>query len=356
MSDQAVSDDVAPTAVTPVPAPGAHRDGRGEVVLAVRGLTTTFLGRGGSVPAVRGVDFDIRAGETFVLLGESGSGKSVTARSILRLHGSRATVTGQVRLDGQELLDLAPKQMRAIRGRQLALVPQDPNGSLDPLRRVGPQLVEVLRLHGVSPDRAGARARALELLSLVGIPDPLRVGRSYPHELSGGMRQRVVIAIAVSCAPRVLIADEPTTALDVTVQAQILTLFAELQHQLHMALLLVTHDVGVTQDVADSVGVMYAGRLVEHGPAAEVLDRPRHPYTEALLAAVPTPATPRGALRAITGAPPLAGTHFDGCAFADRCGHVTETCRTALPPLVPVAAGHVAACPVRNPVEMTVRS
>jgi oligopeptide/dipeptide ABC transporter ATP-binding protein len=319
-----------------------------DVVLSVSGLTTTFLGRGGPVTAVRGVDFQIRAGETFVLLGESGSGKSVTARSILGLHGGRAAVTGQVMLGGRELLGLDPKQMRGIRGSELALVPQDPNGSLDPLRRVGHQLVEVLRLHGVSPDRAAARTRALELLGLVGIPDPPRVARSYPHELSGGMRQRVVIAIAVSCQPRVLIADEPTTALDVTVQAQILSLFADLQRQLRMALLLVTHDVGVTKDIADSVGVMYAGRLVEHGPAGEVLGNPRHPYTEALLAALPTPATRRGELKAIVGSPPLAGTHFDGCAFAERCGYAVESCHTGLPPLVPVASGHFAACPVRN--------
>jgi oligopeptide/dipeptide ABC transporter ATP-binding protein len=334
----------------------ARHRGRGEVVLSVAGLTTTFTGRGGAVTAVHGVDFQIRAGETFVLLGESGSGKSVTARSILRLHGSRARVTGRVRLGDRELLNLEPRQMRDIRGRELALVPQDPNGSLDPLRRIGQQIAEVLRVHGAVPDRAAAGARALELLGLVGIPDPPRVARSYPHELSGGMRQRVVIAIAVSCGPQVLIADEPTTALDVTVQAQILHLFADLQRQLNMALLLVTHDVGVTRDIADSVGVMYAGRLVEHGPAADVLGRPRHPYTEALLAALPTPATRRGELRAIAGSPPLAGTHFDGCAFVDRCAFAADSCRTELPPLVPVAAGHFAACPVRNRVEEGVSS
>jgi oligopeptide/dipeptide ABC transporter ATP-binding protein len=338
------------SAVT-VAGPGRESAGSPPVesdALSVRDLTTTFHSRGGAVRAVRGVTFSIRAGETFVLLGESGSGKSVTARSILRLYGRNAQIGGQVLLDGRNLLALDTRQMRDIRGRELALVPQDPNSSLDPLRRVGAQLSEVLRLHG-DLDRRAAQARALELLGLVGIPDPPRVARSFPHELSGGMRQRIVIAIAVSCGPRVLIADEPTTALDVTVQSQILALFADLQRQLRMALLLVTHDVSVAADIADTVGVMYAGRIVEHGPADEVLHRSRHPYTEALLDALPTPTTARGALKAIPGAPPLAGTAFDGCSFAERCPLAQDSCRIAEPELVAVATGHHAACPVRNP-------
>jgi oligopeptide/dipeptide ABC transporter ATP-binding protein len=324
--------------------------------LSVTDLTATFRTRGGVTRAVRGVTFDIRPGETFVLLGESGSGKSVTARAILRLYGGQAEIGGEVRLAGRSLLTLDARRMREIRGAELALVPQDPSGSLDPLRRVGGQLVEVLRLHKVCDSRAAAKTRALELLGLVGIPDPPRVARSFPHELSGGMRQRVVIAIAVSGRPKVIIADEPTTALDVTVQAQILGLFNELRTQLQTALLLVTHDVAVAADIADTIGVMYAGRIVEHGPADEVLRRPRHPYTRALLDALPTPTTVRGELKAIRGAPPVAGTHFTGCSFAERCDLARESCRAAEPALVLVDAGHHAACPVVNPVGTEVRS
>ena len=338
-----------PSTVVTKPIPSSSAEGADrETVLSVTDLTTTFRSRDGVVRAVRGVTFDVHAGETFVLLGESGSGKSVTARSILRLYGSHADIGGEVRLAGRSLLELEPKRMREVRGAELAMVPQDPSGSLDPLRRIGAQLVEVLRLHHICDSAAAAKARSLELLSLVGIPDPPRVARSFPHELSGGMRQRVVIAIAVSCRPKVIIADEPTTALDVTVQAQILRLFGELRSELQTALFLVTHDVAVAADIADSVGVMYAGRIVEHGPAREVLERPRHPYTRALLGALPTSATARGRLNAIQGAPPVAGAYFTGCSFGDRCTLVQDSCRTAEPELVTVAVGHHAACPVVN--------
>jgi oligopeptide/dipeptide ABC transporter ATP-binding protein len=246
------------------------------------------------------------------------------------------------------LLELSDQEMRAIRGSRIALVPQDPSAALDPLRRIGKQITEVLQLHKVSANKSSARERALELLRLVGIPDPERAFRAYPHELSGGMRQRVVIAMGISCDPDVIIADEPTTALDVTVQAQILDLFAELQVRLDTALLMVTHDVLVAADVADVVAVMYAGNIVETGPATEVLTRPRHPYTEALLAALPTPDTHRGELRSITGSPPVAGQEFGGCTFADRCSLAIETCQTQAPPLVEVGTGHLAACPVIN--------
>ncbi len=317
--------------------------------LRVDDLAVSFAVQGGRVDAVRSVSFGLRAGQTLVLLGESGSGKSVTARAIMRLHGRRARVTGRVELSGREVLALSDPEVRVLRGARIALVPQDPSAALDPLRRVGGQITEVLLLHRAVKGRAAAKARARELLHAVGIPDPERAYRSYPHELSGGMRQRVVIAMAISCDPDVIIADEPTTALDVTVQAQILDLFAELQSRLNTALLMVTHDVHVAADVADVIAVMYAGRIVETGPAAEVLRTPRHPYTQALLDALPTPQTARGELHAIAGSPPVAGQEFSGCAFADRCAHARESCRTSPPPLVEAAPGHKAACPVLNP-------
>jgi oligopeptide/dipeptide ABC transporter ATP-binding protein len=316
------------------------------VALRVEDLSVSFRNRGTSTRVVRSVSFQLRAAETLVLLGESGSGKSVTARAILRLYGRNAEVTGEVALHDRSLLGLDEKQMRTIRGAKIALVPQDPTGALDPMRRVGKQIAEVLLLHNRAPSRAAARAQAIDLLRLVGIPDPRRVSRSYPHELSGGMRQRVVIAIAISCDPAVIIADEPTTALDATVQAQILRLFAELQQRVSSALLMVTHDVLVAADIADVVAVMYAGRIVEIGPAEQVLDHPRHPYTSALIGALPRPGTPRGALAAIVGSPPVAGEQPTGCAFAARCPVVEESCHDETPPLVGVGPRHLAACPV----------
>lgn len=320
-----------------------------QAVLRVHELSTTFRSKDREVLAVRSVSFEVRAGETLVLLGESGSGKSVTARSIMRLHGPRALIEGDVTLGGTNLLAASTGEMRAIRGSRIALVPQDPSGALDPLRRVGKQIVEVIMVHKVVKTRTDARERAVDLLKQVGIPNPARAFSSFPHELSGGMRQRVAIAIAISCDPTVIIADEPTTALDVTVQAQILELFASLQARLGTALLMVTHDVGVAADIADHVAVMYAGSIVETGPGNQVLGSPRHPYTEALLAAVPTAETPRGGLLAISGSPPTAGEVFSGCAFANRCVNALPECALTLPPLVSVAPSRIAACPVANP-------
>jgi len=232
---------------------------------------------------VRDVSFGVDAGQTLVLLGESGSGKSVTARSLMRLYGANAHIRGQVRLSGIDLLGLSEKQMRAHRGSTIGFVPQDAHGALDPLRRIGSQINEVLLTHGVADKRRQASPLARDLLSSVGIPDPERVADAFPHELSGGMRQRCLIAIAIACRPRLLIADEPTTALDVTIQAQVLDLLAKLQDEMHMGLLMVTHDVGVARQVADQVAVMYGGRLIETGTAQEVLDHPAHPYTVGLL-------------------------------------------------------------------------
>ena len=327
-------------------------DGDVPATLRLRDLHTTFSSRGLTVHAVRGVDLDLHPGEITVLLGESGSGKSVTAKSIMRLYGANATFAGTVELDGRgDLLAAGPKEMLSVRGPEIALIPQDPSAALDPLRRIGAQIVEVLRQHKAVPDRAAAKARALELLGQVGIPDPARVYRSFPHELSGGMRQRAVIAIAVSCDPRVLIADEPTTALDVTVQAQILALFRSLIDRMGSAVLLVTHDVGVAEEVGDRIGVMYAGRIVEYGPAADVLGAPRHPYTRALLDSIPSPGVERGRLRSITGQPPVSGELPPGCAFAPRCPDAHDRCRAADPVLVDLPGRRLAACHLLTPDE-----
>jgi oligopeptide/dipeptide ABC transporter ATP-binding protein len=312
--------------------------------LRLSDLRTTFSSRGLQVAAVRGVDLDLRPGEITVLLGESGSGKSVTAKSVMRLYGGYAAITGKAELEGRDLLTMSRSEILAVRGADVALVPQDPTAALDPLRRIGAQMIEVLRLHKAVPNKAAAKARSLELLDIVGIPDPPRVFRSFPHELSGGMRQRAVIAIAVSCDPKVLIADEPTTALDVTVQAQILDLFLSLVKRLQSAVLLVTHDVGVARQVGDRVGVMYAGRIVEYGPAAEVLDNPRHPYTRALLDSMPTPEVERGDLRSITGQPPVSGQLPSGCAFHPRCPSCFAPCPDVDPELMDAGPGRLAAC------------
>jgi len=316
--------------------------------LEVRDLNVSFRRGERVISAVRGVDLEAGAGRTLVLLGESGSGKSVTANAILRLYGRSARIDGSVRLDGEELLSLPEKRMRALRGRTVSMVPQDPSAALDPLRRVGDQIVEVLGLWGVARGNGAARRIAAGLLERVGIAEPERVLRSLPFELSGGMRQRIAIAIAVACEPRLLIADEPTTALDVTVQAKVLDLFAELQRANNMSMIVVTHDVGVARMIGHDIAVMYAGRIVESGPMEQVLSAPRHPYTAGLLEALPTPGIPRGELRAIPGRPPGPGEAIpdDACAFVTRCAFAVASCSAHRPRLEPVGAGQSAACDV----------
>ncbi|MFW0783442.1 ABC transporter ATP-binding protein [Gordonia sp. CPCC 206044] len=314
--------------------------------LEVTDLTTTFGAGESAVRALRGVSLSVNAGATLVLLGESGSGKSVTARSILRLYGSSAHSRGTVRFEGRDLLSLSEPDMRSIRGRTIGMVPQDPAAALDPLRSVGAQLAEVLHVHRMTRTRRQTNDRCVELLGLVGIADPVRVLRSRPHQLSGGMRQRVAIAIAVSCQPDVLIADEPTSALDVSVQAQVLELFTELQGRMGMTLVMVTHDVGVAEELDGQVAVMYAGAIVESGTAREVLQTPRHPYTTGLLASLPSPTARRGELTVIGGRPPLTGEVGAGCAFAPRCPIARAECRDEEPPLMQIAPSRSSACPV----------
>jgi ABC-type dipeptide/oligopeptide/nickel transport system ATPase component len=265
-------------------------------LLQVRGLTAEFTSRGQQVPAVNGIDFEVRAGESVGFVGESGSGKSVTARCVMRLEpeGSSISVGGSVRFDGRELLTLSEPAMRDVRGKRIAMVFQDPMTSLNPVLTVGAQVDDMLRRH-TSLSRAAARRRTVELLDLVGIHEPGRRADDYPHQFSGGMRQRVLIAIAVSCEPDLLIADEPTTALDVTVQAQILRLLVRLREELGMALMLITHDFGVIAGMVDRVYVMYHGDIVESGPVQDILTSPRDAYTRSLIDAVPRlTATGRG--------------------------------------------------------------
>ena len=314
-------------------------------LLSVRDLSVAFDTRRGTFEAVSGLGFDVPPGRTLGVVGESGSGKSVTAMALMRLLPDSAQVTaGTVHFAGRDLAALSEREMQAIRGREIAMVFQDPMASLNPILTVGHQLMEPLRLHmGLS--RAAARTRGEELLALVRIPSPAEIMRAYPHELSGGMRQRVMIAIALSCGPKLLIADEPTTALDVTTQAQILELLRDLQERLHMSVLLITHDLGVVAEFADEVLVMYAGRAVERSPVVALFDRPGHPYTEGLLRSMPPlededPET----LPAIEGnvASPFALP--SGCAFHPRCPYAWDACTKATPPLARLADNHDAAC------------
>jgi oligopeptide transport system ATP-binding protein len=313
-------------------------------VLRVSGLRVEFGSRDGAIPAVRGVDLEVRPGETLAVLGESGSGKSVTARAVMGLAGPSATVTADdIRLDDTNLMTASPEQLRRLRGDRISMVFQDALSALNPVLTIGDQVGELFRIHrGMS--RRQSRGQVRDLLAAVGIPDPARRARDYPHQFSGGMRQRIVIAMAIALEPRLLIADEPTTALDVTVQAQILDLLARLRDELDLAMVLITHDLGVVCEVADRVAVMYHGRIVETGATTDVLARPAHPYTAALLESVPQ-STARNELRVIAGSPPSPSTHLPGCSFAPRCTWAYDRCTSERPERVAVGGvGQSAAC------------
>jgi oligopeptide transport system ATP-binding protein len=312
--------------------------------LRVRGLSVTFASRRGPVPAVTGVDLDVARGELVALLGESGSGKSVTARAVMGLPTGNATTTAdELRLGDTDLAALPEPRRRALRGDRMTMVFQDALSALNPVLSISDQLGELFRQHRGESRRA-ARAHAVELLDQVGIPAPDRRVHDYPHQFSGGMRQRILIAMAIALRPELIIADEPTTALDVTVQAQILELLDRLRRELSMAVLLITHDLGVVSEVADRVLVMYAGRIVERGGTDEVLGRPGHPYTEALLRSVPRAEARQQDLYAIPGTPPNPAHHPAGCPFHPRCELVVERCRTERPELVTLSEGRAAAC------------
>ncbi len=316
-------------------------------LLDVRDLRVAFPSREGPVRAVNGVSFSLERGRTLGIVGESGSGKTVTALTVLGLTRSGgAEISGEVLLDGVDLLRLSDAELRDVRGRRVALVFQDPLSSLHPMHKVGWQIVEAIRAHERVGKRA-ARARTVELLRSVGIPGPESRVDAYPHELSGGMRQRVMIAMALALGPDLLIADEPTSALDVTVQAQILELLARLRSETGMALVLVSHDLGVVAEETDEVAVMYAGRIVEHGPRSAVIDDPVHPYTRALVESIPHVDGPRAQqLTPVRGAPPSAARLPPGCPFHPRCDLARPSCSVDVPELLEAEGGRRVACPV----------
>ncbi|HUF48279.1 MAG TPA: ABC transporter ATP-binding protein [Vicinamibacterales bacterium] len=317
-------------------------------LLAVSNLRTVFPVAGGEAAAVDGVSFVVGRGETLGLVGESGSGKSVTALSIMRLVSPPGRIAeGRIELEGRDLLQMEEREMQAIRGRRIGFVFQEPMVALDPVFTIGYQIAETIAVHRLARG-ASARSRAVELLQAVRIPDPERRAREYPHQLSGGLRQRAMIALALSADPALLIADEPTTALDVTVQAEILDLLRDMRRSFNLSLLLITHDLGVVAEMADRVAVMYGGRIVEEGPVPRVFATPAHPYTRGLLASIPTGA-PGTRLHAIPGNVPALGQLPAGCAFAPRCVDRFAPCTERQPELVDIGPGHAARCLLHDP-------
>jgi len=310
----------------------------------VHDLYVRFVTREATVHAVNGVSFTVQPGEVLCILGESGSGKTVTLRALLRLLPARRTqIEGSVTVEGQDVLGMPARALRDLRGGLVAMIFQEPMTALDPVYTVGQQIGETIRRH-TGCDRRSARKRALELLELVRIPSPARRLDAYPHELSGGLRQRAMIAMALSCNPRLLLADEPTTALDATVQVQVLILLRRLQRELGMGMIFVTHDLGVAAEIADTVAVMYAGRIVESGPVSQILNAPAHPYTAGLLASTVHGQSRGRDIDAIAGSPPDMRRSLPGCSFAPRCPRRMAECRVAVPePRFP-GPGHMAAC------------
>ena len=308
-------------------------------LVAIRGLQVAFGGQA----ALRGIDLDVAPGEAVGLVGESGCGKSVTWLAALGLLPARAVVAGSVRIGGEELLNAPPSVLEGVRGGRIAMIFQDPASSLNPVHRVGRQIAEALALHqGMTG--AAAQAEAKRLLDQVGMPDASRRLQAYPHELSGGQNQRVMIAIALAGRPELLVADEPTTALDVTIQAQILDLLQALRRETGMALVLISHDLGVVAETCGRVAVMYAGRIVEQAPTSRLFAAPTHPYTQGLLGALPPLDGPRRPLSAIPGGVPEPWAMPPGCAFAPRCAHRSAACDTATPATITLAEGHAVAC------------
>ena len=326
--------------------PAARR--AGERLLEVRGLRTSFYTRDGVVRAVDGIDFHVGRGEILGLVGESGCGKSVTSLSIMRLIAKPGVIeAGEVIFDGRDLMSLSPSEMRHVRGNRISMIFQQPTSALNPVWDVGRQVAEVLEVHR-GMKRRDARRRALDLLKMVGIPDPERRLDAYPHELSGGMAQRVMIAMALACEPELLIADEPTTALDVTIQAQILDLVRDLRDRTGTAIILITHDLGVVAETCDRVAVMYAGEIIEQAPVDELFAAPRHPYTRGLLGSIPVLGDVRQSLTVIPGNVPNLIDLPPGCRFAPRClsriHHEATIAPDAHPALLDVAPGHEARC------------
>jgi peptide/nickel transport system ATP-binding protein len=333
---------------------GKEKEAPSAPLLSIASLRTTFRTANGEIAAVDGVDVSVARGRTLGIVGESGCGKSVLSLSVMRLVPPPGRIAGgKILFGGRNLLDLPPPEMRAIRGNRIAMIFQEPMTSLNPVFTAGAQIMEAMRAHDRTASAAALRARAIEALARVRIPAPERRFDEYPHQMSGGMRQRVMIAMALACAPDLLIADEPTTALDVTVQAQILDLLRELQQQTGMAIILITHDLGIVAEMADEVAVMYAGRVVERAPGAAIFDDPQHPYTLGLLGSIPKIEEQRDRLLTIEGTVPPPFDLPQGCRFHPRCVFAESACEAQDPPLRELAPDHLAAC-IRAPVELVV--